>query len=983
MAEFPIDIRVRDTELSGAIRQVERLGVRSERAAMRMQQAWQRSARAVQRSLEGISKTTSRLAQNSQRSAATFSAGAGAGASSSGNALQFAAVTAGAAALAISASKASDAYTNLTNQIRTVTTSEQELVETRERLFKISTVSRGQIAATTKLYARLERAQKVTGVTGEKLFTVVETLNKALSISGATTQESAAALLQLSQGIQSNKLGGEELNTVFEQLPIVAELIAKKLDQPITKIRKLASEGKLTGDIVVESIAEGAEAINKQFNKTIPTIGDAFQELRNQWIKFVGELNDSTGAFSSIASVVSVLARNLDLITRVIGVLAGPLGVLAVAKAIQFLTAKLVLLTAAAKANPLLALTTALATVISLVVAFGDKVQFSFVRSFTVLDFGVGLFKELGSIAREVLGGVIFLFDQVFGGVGDGISDSIGSFEDFIRAAAGLFDRLSRTILRIFALIKETITSVTRSIKDQVTELSEFIGGDFGFGANINGLSDELQKLQKINKEIVALRQRGVSERRLDLEARVQTEGEVNTVNELRARIKLIGRDIEQIGDRGAKRQEKQLSFLQRLSQEYEKIDRVAPFTGLVDRSVERARERALARERTEQTRARKRQAQKIAQQNAEAEKRAKKFRKDTIKDLASLAGGINPILRATQELVEARKTLSDAQKLGLVSAERAAELDKLKTQSLQDELKPLAALNREIEKQNENLRAQINLAPADLEQRRIRNEVQEIANKFKSQGNDLTEAEIVQLQKSLQLQSRLTKQAAEQDKRRQAAIAAAQALRDADPVTNITQSTVDRLRDSATQGATDFAGAWINAVGSVQSAIEDFVVTGELNFRSLTQSILRQLTRLLTNQLLLQLLGGPTATGGVQGNPFALLSNTSGLLGGTILGGNGAQTGGTFFVPGQGGPDSKVVSMRLSPGERVDVTPQGQRPRMQGMESGMPAQVDVHVTNSMDPVDFFTETLRTPAGGRAINNHVRLNRKQLRRIGE
>ena len=56
------------------------------------------------------------------------------------------------------------------------------------------------------------------------------------------------------------------------------------------------------------------------------------------------------------------------------------------------------------------------------------------------------------------------------------------------------------------------------------------------------------------------------------------------------------------------------------------------------------------------------------------------------------------------------------------------------------------------------------------------------------------------------------------------------------------------------------------------------------------------------------------------------LMSYAAGTLAGAPFGlGMAFQRGGSFMVPGTGGPDSQAVSFMASPGERVSVTRPGQ----------------------------------------------------------
>lgn len=106
-------------------------------------------------------------------------------------------------------------------------------------------------------------------------------------------------------------------------------------------------------------------------------------------------------------------------------------------------------------------------------------------------------------------------------------------------------------------------------------------------------------------------------------------------------------------------------------------------------------------------------------------------------------------------------------------------------------------------------------------------------------------------------------------------------------------------------------------------SAFEDAVIAGkDLSevIAGIEKDLLRLLTRKLVTEPLLgevdKLLKGFTSGGG--GDLFgSILGGLGGLL--------GFRDGGSFTVGGSGGPDSKIVAFRATPGERVTVAPPGQ----------------------------------------------------------
>ena len=108
-----------------------------------------------------------------------------------------------------------------------------------------------------------------------------ELLNKQFAIAGAETQAAQAAVIQLTQAMGSGVLRGEELNSVFEQAPIIVQNIAKYMKIPIGKIREMAAEGKISAAIVKNAMFAAADDINRQFAQMPATWGRIMESFKN------------------------------------------------------------------------------------------------------------------------------------------------------------------------------------------------------------------------------------------------------------------------------------------------------------------------------------------------------------------------------------------------------------------------------------------------------------------------------------------------------------------------------------------------------------------------------------------------------------------------------------------------------------------------------------------------------------------------------
>lgn len=119
----------------------------------------------------------------------------------------------------------------------------------------------------------------------QELVAFAEQLNKQIALSGASAASADAAILQLTQGLSSGALRGEELNSVLEQTPMVAKTIADYLGMTTGEMRELASEGGLTAEVVKNALLSAAEETNTKFEQLPMTFSQTMNQLKNYAIQ--------------------------------------------------------------------------------------------------------------------------------------------------------------------------------------------------------------------------------------------------------------------------------------------------------------------------------------------------------------------------------------------------------------------------------------------------------------------------------------------------------------------------------------------------------------------------------------------------------------------------------------------------------------------------------------------------------------------------
>jgi len=215
-----------------------------------------------------------------------------------------------------------DRFTHLQNRLKTVTEGEEVLTAVTERLFDVANRTRAPFKATAEIYTRVALASRQLKTSQEELINFTESLNKAVILSGATAQEAEAGMLQLSQGLASGSLRGEELRSVLEQIPVVADVIANSIGTTRGELRKMGERGEITADIVLKAFREARVELDERFGETIPTIDQAFTILRNSVTKAVGDFNKGSGSATKFAGFIIELSKNTDKLTEALYVVS-------------------------------------------------------------------------------------------------------------------------------------------------------------------------------------------------------------------------------------------------------------------------------------------------------------------------------------------------------------------------------------------------------------------------------------------------------------------------------------------------------------------------------------------------------------------------------------------------------------------------------------------------------------------------------------
>lgn len=209
-----------------------------------------------------------------------------------------------------------DEWTNLSNRLRIVTRDEIDFAIAQNDVLRIARDTRQPLDATAELYQRIANNTSHLGLTIKQVGPLVETISKAVALSGVSADTARLGIVQLGQAFAAGQLRGQDLKSVLEELPGVADAIARGMGTSTAQLKSLAEDGKLTVENLIDALTRAGASTNDLFGKVNVTVGQAMTRLQTEIVAYVGKANDATGASQELAQGITYVAEHLDGIVK-------------------------------------------------------------------------------------------------------------------------------------------------------------------------------------------------------------------------------------------------------------------------------------------------------------------------------------------------------------------------------------------------------------------------------------------------------------------------------------------------------------------------------------------------------------------------------------------------------------------------------------------------------------------------------------------
>ncbi|ELA2575661.1 tape measure protein [Klebsiella pneumoniae subsp. ozaenae] len=199
----------------------------------------------------------------------------------------------------------------LQSRINLYTKSQQETNQIFGQLQEISNRAGVSLQETAQTFTQFAAAGKDMGVSNQQVLQLVQNLQTMARVSGASGEGASAAIYQLSQAFASGRLQGDEFRSVAEQMPIILDILSKKLGVTRGELRQMATDGKLNSDVLLMLSGDFSD-LDTQAAKLPRTVAQASDALMNNLGVAADALNDKLGLSQGVAKSIDGVSQALD-----------------------------------------------------------------------------------------------------------------------------------------------------------------------------------------------------------------------------------------------------------------------------------------------------------------------------------------------------------------------------------------------------------------------------------------------------------------------------------------------------------------------------------------------------------------------------------------------------------------------------------------------------------------------------------------------
>ncbi|NYA43146.1 phage tail tape measure protein [Serratia fonticola] len=215
-----------------------------------------------------------------------------------------------------------DKWNSLNARVKLATTSTEDFTIAQAGLMRISQYTGSTFEANASLFSRASSSLREWGYGTQDILKLTDALSTGLQVSGASADETASLITQLSQALGRGVLRGQDFNSVAQSGQRVMKALADGMGVAQKDLKGLADTGKLTTDVIVPALISQLGQLRKEFDTMPNSVSAASTRVMNAFQQWVGGQNNAVGVTATVSAGLDGLAKNIDTVAFALGAMA-------------------------------------------------------------------------------------------------------------------------------------------------------------------------------------------------------------------------------------------------------------------------------------------------------------------------------------------------------------------------------------------------------------------------------------------------------------------------------------------------------------------------------------------------------------------------------------------------------------------------------------------------------------------------------------
>ena len=189
------------------------------------------------------------------------------------------------------------------------------------------------IEESSELYIRLSNSMSELGYSTQSTLSYISSMSDLFTINKTSAIGTESAINALTKAQMKGKLAGVEAMTVFSNMPSVLSTLTNYLKknakstkdaEKITEqyVRQMATDGKLSIQTFTDALIDSNTELDALADNMRNTVQDGINRVTNNLKKYLGELNNSTGATKLLVDSLILMSEHVNILMTGVGALA-------------------------------------------------------------------------------------------------------------------------------------------------------------------------------------------------------------------------------------------------------------------------------------------------------------------------------------------------------------------------------------------------------------------------------------------------------------------------------------------------------------------------------------------------------------------------------------------------------------------------------------------------------------------------------------